>query len=130
MIKAIIIFFLFSYLCPIPVNSCEDWDFLINRIAHVESRHNPNATNGKYVGLLQISPIMVREANRICGYEKYTYEDRKDSLKSTMIFKDVMNFHNPSKSLEKAVTIWNGKKNQKYINNMFKVKNCKRCTNR
>lgn len=130
MIKYIIVIFLISLFYPVHANSCEDWDFLITRIAHVESRHNPNAINGQYVGLLQISPIMVREANRICGYEKYTYEDRKDSLKSTMIFKDVMEFHNPTKSLEKAVTIWNGKKNQKYINNMFNVKNCKRCTDR
>lgn len=76
MIKYIIVIFLISLFYPVHANSCEDWDFLITRIAHVESRHNP------------------------------------------------------TKSLEKAVTIWNGKKNQKYINNMFNVKNCKRCTDR
>lgn len=111
-----------------------EMDRLIKIFEHIESRHNENARNGKYVGTLQISPIMVREANRINGYEKYTLSDRNDSLMSANIFKDVMKYHNREKSLRKAVIIWCGRDNPNYRNkviDMFIKKiECDKCTTR
>lgn len=110
-----------------------DTDKLIKIIEHIESRHNKNARNGKYVGILQISPIMIREANRINGYKKYSLSDRNDSLMSANIFKDVMKYHNKEKSTRKAVIIWRGKYNKNYLKkviNMFIKNECDKCTTR
>lgn len=111
-----------------------DTDKLIKIFEHIESRHNENARNGKYVGTLQISPIMVREANKINGYKKYSLSDRNDSLMSANIFKDVMKHHNKEKSIRKAAIIWRGKYNQNYrkkVINMFIRKiECDKCTTR
>ena len=111
-----------------------DTDRLIKIIEHIESRHNENARNGKYVGILQISPIMIREANRINGYKKYSLSDRNDSLMSAKMFKDIMQHHNKEKSIRKAVIIWRGK-NKNYLKkviNMFNIKKieCDKCTTR
>ena len=112
-----------------------DTDKLIKTIEHIESRHNENARNGKYVGTLQISPIMVREANKINGYKKYSLSDRNDSLMSAKIFKDIMQHKNKEKSIRKAVIIWRGKYNKNYrkkVINMFILKKtkCDKCTTR
>ena len=112
-----------------------DTDKLIKIIEHIESRHSKNARNGKYVGILQISPIMVREANRINGYKKYSLSDRNDSLVSTKIFKDIMRHKNRGKSIRKAVIIWHGRDNSNYrkkVIHMFNIKKneCDKCTTR
>lgn len=124
---------LMAILFAIP-HKYDDIDKVIKIFEHIESRHNENARNGKYVGTLQISPIMVREANRINGYEKYSLSDRNDSLMSANIFKDVMKYHNKEKSIRKAVIIWCGKDNPNYRNkviDMFIKKNeCDKCTTR
>lgn len=124
---------LMAILFAIP-HGYDDIDKVIKIFEHIESRHNENARNGKYVGTLQISPIMVREANRINGYEKYTLSDRNDSLMSANIFKDVMKYHNKEKSIRKAVIIWCGRDNPNYRNkviDMFIKKiECDKCTTR
>ena len=112
-----------------------DTDKLIKIFEHIESRHNKKARNGKYVGTLQISPIMVREANKINGYKKYSLSDRNDSLVSANIFKDIMHYHNKEKSIRKAVIIWRGKYNKNYrkkVIHMFNIKKieCDKCTTR
>ena len=110
-----------------------DTDRLIKIFEHIESRHNENARNGKYVGTLQISPIMVREANKINGYKKYSLSDRNDSLMSANIFKDIMKHHNEEKSIRKAVIIWRGKYNKNYrkkVIHMFIKNKCDKCTTR
>ena len=120
---------------PLTYRESGDTDRLIKIIEHIESRHNKNARNGKYVGTLQISPIMIREANRINGFEKYSLSDRNDSLMSANIFKDVMKYHNKEKSIRKAVIIWRGKYNKNYrkkVIHMFNIKKieCDKCTTR
>lgn len=120
---------------PLTYRGKSDTDKLIKIIEHIESRHNEKARNGKYVGTLQISPIMVREANKINGYKKYSLSDRNDSLMSANIFKDIMQHKNREKSLRKAVIIWRGKYNKNYrkkVINMFILnKNeCDKCTTR
>ena len=121
------------FLAALQGNNYDDIDKVIKIFEHIESRHNNEARNGIYVGTLQISPIMVREANRINGYEKYTLSDRNDSLMSANMFKDVMEYHNGEKSLTKAIRIWTGGNDREYQNrvfDMFKKNECKKCLNR
>ena len=85
------------------------WGTVIQAIAMVESECQPNrvSRNGLYVGYLQISEILVRECNRIGGYEKYTYADRYDKQKSIDMFIDFQERYNPEGNLEKAIRLWN-----------------------
>ena len=58
-------------------NKYDGWENVINAIIQVESRGNPKAFNkeGNCAGILQIRPILVKDCNRIVGYEKFTLEE-------------------------------------------------------
>ena len=77
---------------------------------------------------------MVREANKINGYNKYSLSDRNDSLMSAKMFKDIMQHKNKKKSIRKAVIIWRGKYNSNYrkkvIHMFIKKIECDKCTTR
>lgn len=87
-----------------------NWETLIKAISAVESTNNPNAVskNGQHVGILQISPCVVDECNRICGSKKFKYSDRKSKEKSIEMFNIYQSKFNPAKNLEKALRVWNG----------------------
>lgn len=93
---------------------------MADAFAMQESRMIEDAVSpcGKYVGCLQISEIMVREANRVLGEELYTYDDRYDAGCSYGMFKAVMEHHNPTLNIDKAVDIWNGKAPKSYRENV------------
>lgn len=76
--------------------------------AWVESRWNEAAVNGSCVGFLQISPIMVREANRLLGFDCFVDGDRWDEQASIAIYHVVMDYLNPTADIVKACKIWNG----------------------
>lgn len=106
------------------------WDNLIKAISAVESKGNPRAVSGKHVGILQISPIVVDECNRINKLKKnvkrYTYGDRYSKKKSIEMFWIIQNFYNKERNLEKAIRLWNGGSGytragtQKYYNKVIK----------
>lgn len=77
--------------------------------AWVESRGDHMAYNEKEdaVGLLQIRPIMVREANRLLGEEAFILADRWEPLESIDIFCTVMEHLNPTLDIDRAIDIWN-----------------------
>ena len=83
---------------------------IINAIILVESNNDPLAFNlrEEAAGCLQIRPIMVREVNRLVGYEKYKYEDRWDKEKSIAMFIDYQNKVNPEWDAKIAARKWNG----------------------
>ena len=84
-------------------------DNLIAAIIHVESRGDSMAYNTKEdaVGVLQIRPIMVREVNRLLGYNKYTLNDRWNKSRSIEMF-NVIKDHTPHPTNEKLARNWNG----------------------
>ena len=91
------------------------WDAFIEAVIWKESKGDSNAIgdSGKAVGVLQIHPIMVREANRILALADeskanyYVYDDRYSREKSIEIFKIVQDYHNESHDFDKALQIWN-----------------------
>jgi hypothetical protein len=93
-----------------------------------ESELNEHAISrcGKYVGCMQISRIMVAEANRICTVELFFADtnvfcdDRLDRQGSLAIFRTVMDYHNPKYDIDKAVNIWNHHAPHSYRNNVKK----------
>ena len=82
---------------------------LIDAIIYVESRGNTKAHNIKEdaVGCLQIRPIMLREVNRLLGYNKYKLEDRWSKAKSIEMF-NVIKQHTTNPTNEKLARNWNG----------------------
>lgn len=93
---------------------------MADAFAMQESRMTEDAVSpcGKYVGCLQISEIMVREANRVLDEELYSYNDRYDAGCSYGMFKAVMEYHNPNLDIEKAINLWNEHAPQPYRDNV------------
>ena len=82
---------------------------LIDAIIYVESRGNTKAHNIKEdaVGCLQIRPIMLREVNRLLGFNKYKLADRWSKDKSIEMF-NVIKEHTKNPTNEKLARNWNG----------------------
>lgn len=82
---------------------------LIDAIIHVESKGDVNAHNisENAVGCLQIRPIMLREVNRLLGYNKYQLTDRWNKVKSIEMF-NVIKEHTTNPTNEKLARNWNG----------------------
>ena len=95
------------------VEQVSQWDIFIEAVIWKESRGNETCIgdNGNAVGVLQIHPIMVREANRILSMKGkdavYVYDDRYSREKSIEIFKIVQDYHNKSHDFDRALQIWN-----------------------
>ena len=105
-----------------------EWNTLIRALIYCESKGNPKAKNGPYVGVLQMSPICVRGINQI-GVKKFSYNDRKSHEKSIEMFNIFMDRYNPTHDIEKAIRMWSGgvrysvKKTQKNYNKVIGVYN-------
>ena len=82
---------------------------LIDAIIYVESRGDIKAHNisEDAVGCLQIRPIMVREVNRLLGYNKYKLADRWNKDKSIEMF-NIIKDHTTNPTNEKLARNWNG----------------------
>lgn len=91
------------------VRSIPKQDKLIDAIIYVESRGNTLAHNisEDAVGCLQIRPIMLREVNRLLGFQKYKLNDRWNKTKSIEMF-NVIKKHTIDPSNEKLARNWNG----------------------
>lgn len=97
---------------PPRIDTCEIihltvWDEFIEALILVESGGNASAmgrTND--VGVLQITPIMVAEANRLTG-KGYVLADRLSRERSIELFNDVQAHYNPTMDFRKACKVWN-----------------------
>ncbi len=108
-----------------------DWNPVIDAIIWHESKGNPNAVCGPYVGVLQIAPIMVRECNNILksrGEQKrFTLKDRYSPEKSKEMFLVIMSKHNKENDIDKACRIWHGgthysvKRTQRFVNEIHAI---------
>ena len=77
-----------------------NWTRVINAIAIVESNNNPRAVGGGgSVGLLQITPILVKDCNKILAKQKsskrYNLSDRLNPEKSKEMFVLIQEYYNP-----------------------------------
>lgn len=89
-----------------------DWTPVINAIAWHESKNQANATNGIYMGILQIAPTMVRECNNILKQrgetKRYNQNDRRNPEMSKEMFCLIMSKYNPENDIDKACRLWKG----------------------
>ena len=92
--------------------------YLLDAIEMVESGGDTKAVGdgGQAVGCLQIHPITVRDANRICGSERFCYNDRYSRVKSRQMAEIVLGEYGAKyehetgrmASYEVLARIWNG----------------------
>ena len=110
-----------------------DWEPVMNAIIQIESKGNPAAVNGPYVGVLQISPVLVKECNNILkstgSNKRYSLSDRFNATKSKEMFIIIQSFHNPLNSIERAIRLWGGgirynvAKTQAYLRKVMRYMN-------
>lgn len=105
---------------PVVEEAKDDWKIMVEALIQVESEGNPYAIGKtRDVGILQITPIYVREVNRILGAERYTLSHRTEVDKSLEMFEVYQGHHNPSKSIEKAIKLHNPGAGQGYLNKVM-----------
>jgi len=94
-----------------------EWDKLVLAISFTESRFNSDAV-GKAgdTGHLQITPVYVKEVNRLYGTD-YTIEDAFDIDKSLEMFYLMQQSKNPTRNLEQGIYYHN--KSPKYLNTVM-----------
>ena len=91
-----------------------DWNPVIDAIIEVESEGKADAVDksGKSCGIMQITPILVKECNRILELKnsdkRYTMKDRFSVRKSKEMFLLYQSFYNPKNNVELAIRSWNG----------------------
>ena len=89
-----------------------DWSPVIDAIIDVESEGNAKAVDksGKSCGILQITPVMVKECiqEKRKSKKRYSLEDRFSVKKSKEMFVLFQSFYNPQNSIERAIRLWNG----------------------
>lgn len=91
-----------------------DWNPVIDAIIVVESEGKADAVDksGKSCGIMQITPILVKECNRILELRKsnkrYAMKDRFSVKKSKEMFLLFQSFYNPKNDVELAIRSWNG----------------------
>lgn len=108
-------------------NKEKEWDLFVNALIRVESNGKHDAVGTKDdVGVLQITPICLQQANNIVGYARYSLNDRLDSLKSVEMFNVIQDKMNPEHDFHFALKIWNSKApisyHEKVMNEYKKLK--------
>ena len=108
-----------------------DWNPVMDAIIQVESEGNSKAVSGNSCGVMQITPILVKECNNILkrqnSKKRYTLSDRFNVKKSKEMFLLIQSTYNKTNNVEKAIRSWNGGFNytnrgtQKYYNKVLKV---------
>ena len=109
--------------------SAYDWNPVMDAIIHVESRGDAKAVSGNSCGVMQITPILVKECNNILKKRKskkrFTLKDRFSVEKSKEMFLLIQSYFNPANNVEKAIRSWNGgmnysvKRTQRYYNKVM-----------
>ena len=86
----------------------DDWEDFTKALIWAESKGYSKAVGSNNdVGVLQITPILLRDCNRILEMEIFKLEDRLDSLKSVEMFNIIQDHYNPQHDYHWALKLWN-----------------------
>lgn len=115
-------------------NTLSEWEIMKLAIVKTESEFNPLAVGkSEDWGIFQITPIYVKEVNRILGEEKYSHEDAFNPEKSMAMFTIMQNHHNPENDIDRAIASHNPtassaysvkvRKNMEWVRNYEEIRN-------
>ena len=89
-----------------------DWNPVMDAIIQVESEGNARAVKGNSCGAMQITPVLVRDCNRILrargSKRRFTLADRFSIDRSRAMFLVIQSYYNPTNNVEHAIRSWNG----------------------
>lgn len=89
------------------VDTLSDWQVFVMALVEVECERNPKAKSNKNaIGPFQITPIYVKEVNRLYS-TNFTFEDAWNLDKSLTMFNLMNDHYNPSKDIDKAIKLHN-----------------------
>lgn len=92
-----------------------EWQMLQLAIVYTESKFRPDVTGkNQDGGLYQITPIFVKEVNRIAGTD-YTHEDVYDPDKAIEIFGKMQDAKNPGHDIDTAIYFHNKSANYRRV---------------
>jgi hypothetical protein len=92
-----------------------EWELFILALIEVESGGDSTCVGmDDDVGILQITPICVKEVNRILGVQAYALSDRYSVKKSLEIFDIIQRHKNPQLDTRLAAKIWNPRAPESY----------------
>lgn len=104
-----------------PKQELTEWDIFIQALIEVESGGNINAVGKTQdLGILQITPIYVAEANRLSN-KGFTLEDRLSKEKSLEMFNIIQEHHNPNHDIAKAIKLHNPGAGKWYADRIYKT---------
>lgn len=85
-------------------------EYVIIILIMVESGGNPNTPGdgGNAIGVLQITPIMVDDVNRIAGYPVFSYNDRYDVEASKEMARIYFTHYGQGKTRQQLYRLWSG----------------------
>ena len=90
-------------------DTLSEWDIFTLALMKVESEYNNDAVSSVGArGYFQMTPIYVREVNRIHKTD-YTFDQVTDFDKAYEIFDLMQKAHNPDYDMDKALELHNGK---------------------
>ena len=93
---------------PPTEEALSDFEVLQLAIIVTESSLDPYAKGrNDDLGLMQITPVYVAEANRILGEERFSHTDALDPDRALEMFRIVQDFHNPSHDISKGIRLHN-----------------------
>ena len=102
-------------LSEVPHPTLSEWDIFIQALIYTESRGDATAVGkANDAGTLQITPVYVKECNRLLGYEAFTLEDRFCPAKSLEMFELTNSVKNPERCILKAIKIHNPRAPKSY----------------
>lgn len=88
-----------------------EWEVLQLAIAYTESRFRPDVVGkAEDYGVYQITPVYVREINRLSGKERFCHDDALDLCKSVEMFNVMQDFKNPGHDRDLAIRYHNRSK--------------------
>jgi len=67
----------------------------------------------KELGVLQVTPIVVRDCNRILGCNKFSLQDRSNLSKSIDMLRITTQYYYPTGTIEQHCRLWNRGANRK-----------------
>lgn len=132
MVGALIILFLLSGKFDDSINNAQEqfqrhynWLCYIEALSFVESRNNDSIIGkSNDVGRYQITPIYVKEVNRILKNDVYTLDDRYNMYKCVNMIYIMNKKYNPTLDVEKAIHLHNPHAPKSYKQKILKrIKN-------
>ena len=93
---------------PPPEDTVDYWHLWTLSIIEVESGGDDYAVGRTSdYGCLQITPILIKDVNRIQSVRKFTMNDARDRGKSIEIYNIIQAYYNPGHDRHLALKIWN-----------------------